>query len=152
MCLKAAKCCERVHEMLPWILSPALDSLSCLVSSKGTTEVWQPNTYYLTVGSLFTSQWMKHKDFAVTAETPCFMGVNFYPPAEGYRTEMPIPNLCSYPAQEVVSLTVPPSSYCFPTSRCCETSYPHSAQTGHIRKKAIAETAHLWVLPVVWRS
>lgn len=42
---------------------------------------------------------------------PCFMGVNFHtPPAEGYRTEVPTPNLCSYPAQEVVWLTVLPNT------------------------------------------
>jgi len=92
---------------------------------------------------------MKQKDFAVSAEMPCFMGVNFYPLAEGHRTEMPVLNLCSYPDQEVVSLTVLPSSYCSRTSGCCEKSYPYSAQIGHIRKKSVAETAALWVLPVL---
>lgn len=95
---------------------------------------------------------MKHKDFAVSVEMPCFMGLNFYPLAEGYGTEVLIPNLCSYPAQEVVSLTVlSKHRYCSPTLGCCETSYLRSAQIDHIRKMAITETADLWVLPVAWR-
>lgn len=53
--LEAAKCCERVHEMLPWILS--------LVLFRGTVDVWQQNTLYLTfsylnsfTGHIFTFQ------------------------------------------------------------------------------------------------
>lgn len=62
-------------EMWKSAWNAALDSLSCLVLTKGTAEVWQRNTYYLTAGSLFTSQWMKHKDFSVSVEMPHFMGI-----------------------------------------------------------------------------